>query len=242
MPGSKLAAKSRYLKKRTDSLLNCARLKEHQHAMASTTHPLISAPMAALSRYIAGALKRRLPLDVAEKGKHLILDTLAALMKAHRIVAADIAKLVVRVDPRSASIVNNRPMPDINMQHMLAVMLLDGTATFHAAHDVKRMRDPRVVAIKQRIELAAMPALTDARPRRQGIVEITTHDGRTLTHRTYAVRGTADNPMSRQEVEDKARDLLAPVLGAKRTQALIETIWNIERLRNARELRPLLRA
>jgi hypothetical protein len=46
--------------------------------------------------------------------------------------------------------------------------------------------------------------------------------------------------MPRQEVEDKARDLLAPVLGAKRTQALIEAIWNIERLRNTRELRPLL--
>ena len=133
-------------------------------------------------------------------------------------------------------------MPDINMQHMLAVMLLDGTASFQAAHDVKRMKHPRVLAMKQRIELTAMPELTDARPRRQGIVEITTHDGRTLTHRTYAVRGTADNPMPRQEVEDKARDLLAPVLGVKRAQALIDAIWNIERLRNVRELRALLRA
>ena len=170
------------------------------------------------------------------------LDSLSALMKEHRITGADVAKLVVRVDPRGAAIVNNRPMPDINMQHMLAVMLLDGTASFQAAHDVKRMKHPRVLAMKQHIELTAMPELTDARPRRQGIVEITTHDGRTLAHRTYAVRGTADNPMPRQEVEDKARDLLAPVLGAKRTQALIDAIWNIERLRNVRELRALLRA
>jgi hypothetical protein len=32
------------------------------------------------------------------------------------------------------------------------------------------------------------------------------------------------------------------VLGAKRAERLIDTIWNIERVRDARELRRLLRA
>jgi hypothetical protein len=42
-----------------------------------------------------------------------------------------------------AAIVNHRAMPDINLQHMIAVMLLDGAVTFKASHDFRRMRDPK---------------------------------------------------------------------------------------------------
>jgi len=83
--------------------------------------------------------------------------------------------------------------------------------------------------------------LNDVRPRRQGIVEIESRDGRKLTHRTYAVKGTADNPMTRAEVEAKALDLLASVIGARRARALIDSVWKLETLADMRELRPLLR-
>ncbi|MDH5537608.1 MAG: MmgE/PrpD family protein, partial [Betaproteobacteria bacterium] len=74
------------------------------------------------------------------------------------------------------------------------------------------------------------------------IVEITTRGGERLRHHTRAVRGTETNPMSRTEVEAKSRDLLVPVLGARRAAKLIEAVWTIERVRDMRELRPLLRA
>jgi hypothetical protein len=46
--------------------------------------------------------------------------------------------------------------------------------------------------------------------------------------------------MPRAEVEAKARDLLLPVIGPRRTTRLIDTVWNIERVRDARVLRSLL--
>ena len=52
--------------------------------MTNITNALISAPMAALSRYMAMALRYRLPPEVAENGKHLILDTLAAMVSGGR--------------------------------------------------------------------------------------------------------------------------------------------------------------
>jgi hypothetical protein len=55
------------------------------------------------------------------------------------------------------------------------------------------------------------------------------------------VRGTAVNPMPREEVAAKARDLLLPLLGRRRSERLIDTVWNIERLRDARALLPLLK-
>jgi hypothetical protein len=48
--------------------------------------------------------------------------------------------------------------------------------------------------------------------------------------------------MTTEEVENKCRDLLKPVLGDDRTQKLIGTIGALESLPNVRELRPLLSA
>jgi hypothetical protein len=55
-------------------------------------------------------------------------------------------------------------------------------------------------------------------------------------------RGKAENPMSTEEVEKKARDLIEPVMGGKKTKKLIETVRNLEKLKKARDLRQLLSA
>ena len=72
------------------------------------------------------------------------------------------------------------------------------------------------------------------------IVEITLNDGTQLSDRVEAVRGTVRNPMPRGEVVDKARDLIAPVLGAATAQKLIDTLLAIETVKDIRTLRPLL--
>ncbi len=65
-------------------------------------------------------------------------------------------------------------------------------------------------------------------------------DGTHLTETVKAVRGTAENPMPREEVIAKCRDLMTPVLGPDRTAKLIQTTLALENLKSVRELRPLL--
>jgi 2-methylcitrate dehydratase PrpD len=84
--------------------------------------------------------------------------------------------------------------------------------------------------------------LLHARPRRQAIVEVETRDGARHTHRIVAVRGTADNPMERAEVEAKAYDLMGGVLGRKRTERLIEAIRDLAAVKDMARLRPLWQA
>ncbi len=170
------------------------------------------------------------------------LDALLDLMREHRFKAGDVERLVVRVAHQGANTVNNRTMPDICMQHMCAVMLLDGTATFKSSHDVRRMQNRKVLEMRGRIELCGDDALTQAMPSRQGIVEIKLRDGRELRLHTKAVRGTSDNPMTRAEVDTKSYDLMAPILGKARARKLCDAVWNIEKLADARKLRPLLQA
>jgi len=150
--------------------------------------------------------------------------------------------MVVRVAHQGANTVDNRSMPDICMQHLCAVMLLDGTVSFRSSHDEKRMRDREVLALRARIELRGDDALTQAMPSRQGIVELRLRDGREFRHHTRAVRGTAENPMTRAEVDAKSYALIAPVIGRSRARRLCDLIWRLEKVKDVRALRPLLRA
>jgi 2-methylcitrate dehydratase PrpD len=170
------------------------------------------------------------------------LDSLRELIREHRINADEVERLVVKVAHQGANTVDNRAMPDICMQHMCAVMLLDGTVTFATAHDEKRMRDRKVLKLRERIELRGDDALSAALPSRQGIVEISLRDGRTLEHHTRAVRGSAENPMTRTEVDEKSYDLIAPVMGKTQARKLCDAVWRLEKLPDLRALRPLLRA
>ncbi|MGB7952076.1 MAG: MmgE/PrpD family protein [Candidatus Binatia bacterium] len=170
------------------------------------------------------------------------LDSLRDLMGQYQINVEDVASVVVRVAHQGANTVDNRDMPDICMQHMCAVMLIDGVVTFASSHDEQRMRDRRVLALRRRIELRGDDALSAAMPSRQGIVEVNLRDGRTLTRHTRAVRGTAENPMTRAEVDEKSYDLMAPVLGKVRARKLCDAIWKLEKVRDLGALRPLWRA
>jgi 2-methylcitrate dehydratase PrpD len=168
------------------------------------------------------------------------LDSAQALRSEHGLVPEAIARVTVRLPDIEAHVVDDRAMPDINAQHLVAVMLLDGELGFASAHNYERMSDPAVLALRERLTLVHDAELGAARPRRQAIVEVETTDGRRLSHRTRAVRGTSDWPMERAEVEAKCLDLLAPVIGTERSRALVAAVWEIEVLADARELRSLL--
>ncbi|MFN7088042.1 MAG: MmgE/PrpD family protein [Burkholderiales bacterium] len=167
------------------------------------------------------------------------LDAVSHLIAKYSVKAADVERVKVIIDEQGARTVNQRQMASINIQHLVALMLNDGEITFASAHDEARVRDPAVLKIKNRIELAGSAAFMRTKTT-QAIVEIAMRDGRCLRHHTKAVRGTAANPMLRAEVEAKSLDLLAPVLGARRARKLIDSVWRIESLADVRRLRPLL--
>src|SRR5262245_34622564 len=166
------------------------------------------------------------------------LEALQPMAEGRAFDAAAVCKVVVRLGTREASVVDNREIPDICLQHMVAIMLIDGTVSFAAAHEVARMREASVLAQRAKVELVPDAALD--RRVREAKVTVVLADGGDLNEHVRAVRGTADNPMPRAEVVGKCRDLMAPVLGAAQCDALIEAVLAIERVKDVRDLRPLL--
>ena len=136
--------------------------------------------------------------------------------------------------------VNNRHMPDVNVQYMVAAILLEGTLTFEMAHDYERFRNPRVLALKDKVQLIGDTAMEASGPRFQGRVEIAFRDGKSLTEHVRNCRGRPENPMSPEEVEKKAAWLMEPVLGKNKTEQIITSLRHIESIENARDLTQLL--
>ena len=168
------------------------------------------------------------------------LDALELLLQRRPFTPGEVRKVIVRLGTRSASVVNNRDIPDICLQHMVAVMLIDRTVSFDAAHDVARMRDAAVLRERAKVALVGDAELEARAPRREAIVDVALADGTQLSEHVEAVRGTSDNPMPRAEVVAKCRDLITPVLGAAKCAALIERVLALESMTNVRDLRDLL--
>src|SRR5258708_11090483 len=155
------------------------------------------------------------------------LDALAGFFQERQFSADDVRKVVVRVATDEANTVSNRDIPDICMEHMVAVMLLDKTLTFQSVHDKPRMKDPAVLRQRAKVEVVADPRIDARRPRREAIVEVTLADGTQLSEWVKDVRGTAENPMTRDEFVATARDRITPVLRASTCTALIEKVLGL---------------
>jgi 2-methylcitrate dehydratase PrpD len=165
-------------------------------------------------------------------------EALRILIKEHNLRPADVVKIDVKASASGIDTANDRAMPDVNTQYILAVLLTDGQLTFQAAHDYERMHDPTIMELRRKVSLVPVENV----PRgTQAILEVTTTDGQLLRHQPAAVRGTPENPMTQEEVEWKAMDLMRPVLGEAGSQRVIDSVRELEKLGDVRLLTELLR-
>jgi 2-methylcitrate dehydratase PrpD len=138
----------------------------------------------------------------------------------------------------------NAAMPALNLRYLSSIILLDGRLDFVSAQSLSRMHgDAAVKAMMTKVDVVHDPA-QEAGPGQERTesarVIVTQDDGR--RHETYVpyVVGFPSHPMSKADVEAKARGLVEPRLGKQRTDTLIARVWAIDTLSNAGELARLI--
>ena len=168
-------------------------------------------------------------------------EAMTSLVTEHGITADTVGDVQVLLPPRGAQIVDGRTMPDVNLQYCMAAIVLDGgRLTFEATHTYERLADPEVTALMSRVHLAAEPAFAGLEQQRPATVQVRTTAGAVLERHVPAVRGTADSPMTREEVEAKALDLLGGVLGEAQAEAIVHAVRSLDDATPVRALRSLL--
>jgi 2-methylcitrate dehydratase PrpD len=209
---------------------------EHNVLQALSTEPNPEAMVAGLgSRYFVTETAIK-PFSVGYPIQ-APLDAFLRLHHEHGLNVNNVERIVVRLPEDGARVVNDRAMPDVNCQHIIALALVKGTVSFEDSHSYEQMADPTVRAAKARVALIADPALMDPAAPRSGRVDVTLRDGRTVSHFTRHAPGTQENPLNTESVNAKARLLMEPVLGAERTEGITQRVNAAEALDDVRELR-----
>jgi 2-methylcitrate dehydratase PrpD len=168
------------------------------------------------------------------------LDAMLTLRRDHSLTPANVDRIVARLPEDGAGIVNNSAMPDVNLQYLMAVALIDGTVSFDASHSYERMKDAQVLAVKQRVELVGDRSLMDPAAPRSASVDVRLRDGRTVNHFTRHAPGTKENPLDTAGVAAKARTLIAPVLGEQPCERVIAAVNALDTSGSVRQLVALL--
>jgi 2-methylcitrate dehydratase PrpD len=130
------------------------------------------------------------------------VDATLTMLAKQPIPPEQIERIVVRIPESGARTVNNRRMPDVNVQYMVAAILLEGKLSFELAHDYGRFQNSRVLGLKEKVQLIGDAELERSGHRFQGLVEITLKDGRTVREHVINCRGRPENPMTPEEVEN----------------------------------------
>jgi len=170
---------------------------------------------------------------------HAVIDACLALRKHPEFAVDDIAAIVVRGHPLLAQR-TDRPgvttgrEAQVSAQHSVAASLLTGAAGL-AQYSDAFVQSPAVLALRSKVRLEDDASMTI----HAADVIIHLAGGRVIAERIEHARGGEVNPMSDADLEQKLRDLIAFGASGVEAQPLIEAVWKIDQLRDAREVMAL---
>ncbi|MGH1351128.1 MAG: MmgE/PrpD family protein [Methyloligellaceae bacterium] len=150
-----------------------------------------------------------------------------------------VVKIEIKM-PGKPEIFANAKMPALNLPYLCSVILEDGKLDFHAAQSHERFHSDSIRQKMSRVSVLYDGSM-EREPRTEPAkVSMTLKDGSTKEHFVEHVLGYPTRPMSREDVEQKALELIVPVIGEQRAKNLVETIWNIETMTDIADLVPML--
>ncbi len=169
------------------------------------------------------------------------LDGVIALRNEHGLSAANVKRISVGTYAKALEITGN-PKPrtafeaKFSLPYCAAVALLTGRVRLDAFNP-ERLADPQVREVMTRIELRVDPKLDAAFPRqRAATVEIETVDGKHHCHHAPTRKGDPDNPLTDEELTAKYHELATPVIGKPAADALLDSLWRLEKIADAATL------
>jgi 2-methylcitrate dehydratase PrpD len=168
----------------------------------------------------------------------VIHPTIDGVLQLRRegLVANDVDQISVRPHPLVLRL-TGKTSPATGLEgkfsvyHSAAVALVRGYAGPKEYTD-EAVRDPRVVALRQRVRVHVDPAVHED----EAFVTVTTRGGRTLEKHVRHAVGSRDQPMSNADLEFKFRQLAEEILPTAQAARVLEMAWKVEGLADTAEL------
>lgn len=167
---------------------------------------------------------------------HPAIDGCIQLRNRYVLTAEAIERIALNVNPLVLELTGKRT-PRTGLEgkfsvfHACAVAIVEGAAGERQFSD-RAVRDPAIVALRERIVATADPAVS---PESAGI-EIELRDGRHLRILIPHAVGSVERPMTDADLESKFAGLAEGIFPAERARHLMHLCWNVETLTDAAEI------
>ena len=164
---------------------------------------------------------------------HPAIDAAIQLRNEYHLTADQIEAISLRVNPLVIELTGKKT-PQIGLEgkfsiyHSVAVAIIDGAAGEKQYSD-RAVRDAQTIALRDRVKATIDPAIKTE----QVDMTITLADGRKLHKFIEHAIGSADEPMSDQQLETKFAALAEGILPTAQVRRLMDACWQVEQLAGA---------
>lgn len=168
-----------------------------------------------------------------------------ALLDLVKIVSHETVVDITVEMPGSAATFRSANMPALNIPYLAAIIMLDGHLDFTDAQSLERMQNDQAArAFAQKVKVLADEAQEtgEGEDRTESArVTIRTTDGKSHSRFVAFVPGFPTHPLTRQEVEAKAHELVSPILGDGKSQELISRCAGLDHAQSVDPIIDILR-
>jgi 2-methylcitrate dehydratase PrpD len=167
---------------------------------------------------------------------HPAIDGCIQLRNEHRLKAEEIESIALKTHPLVLELTGKKtPQAGLeskfSVYHSAAVAIIHGAAG-EAQYSDACVRDPKVIALRDRVSAVADPAVHEDQVR----IAIRMKDGRTIEKFVEHAIGSRDKPMSDAALEAKFRSFADGILSAAETDQLMRLCWDIGKVKDAAEI------
>jgi 2-methylcitrate dehydratase len=130
----------------------------------------------------------------------------------------------------------SRETADHSLPYCVAVTLANGSLWVDDFLE-ERIRDPKIHALMQKIEVRVIDEFNRAWPEAYPFrITVTTRPGQRHVREIFYAKGHPKNPMSDQEIAAKFRKLSGPVLDSAAIEHALSALWQLDSMKSVAEI------
>ena len=167
---------------------------------------------------------------------HPIIDGCVQLRNAHKLKAADIEGIALKVHPLVLELTGKKT-PQVGLEgkfsvyHSAAVAIIYGEGGEDVYSDAC-VRDPEVTTLRDKVSTEVDKSVHEDAAH----IAIRLKDGRVLTKHVEHAIGSLARPMSDADLEAKFRKFAKGILTPAEGDALLKLCWSLDKLKDAGEI------